>query len=321
MRPQTIGAAGKLQDGWFAGGSAAAAHGDARAAARTACSSPPRRCKDFQLRPGDLLRLRLQDGRTKQFKTVPFHYVGVAKEFPTAPQDSFFVANAELRRQRDRQRRRRRLPRADRRHRARRGGRGASARGVGTSAQVTDIVDQRKVVGSNLTAVELSGLTRSSSASRSSSPSRPPGLALGLGFQERRRTFAIASALGAKRRQLGGFVWGESLFVTAGGLVLGAAAAVAISDMLVKVLTGVFDPPPDALAVPWAYLGGVVVLTVGAVGVAGRADAARAAPAGDRGAARPVNQLFVRPARVMGALIPVSSTHDTLHVRVGVILP
>jgi putative ABC transport system permease protein len=24
--------------------------------------------------------------------------------------------------------------------------------------------------------------------------------------------------------------------------------------MLVKVLTGVFDPPPDSLAVPWGYL-------------------------------------------------------------------
>ena len=74
------------------------------------------------------------------------------------------------------------------------------------------------------------------------------GLALGLGFSERRRTFAIAGALGAAAAQLGGFVWGESLFVTAGGLVLGAAIAAAISEMLVKVLTGVFDPPPDALA-------------------------------------------------------------------------
>jgi putative ABC transport system permease protein len=25
--------------------------------------------------------------------------------------------------------------------------------------------------------------------------------------------------------------------------------------MLVKVLTGVFDPPPAALSLPWAYLG------------------------------------------------------------------
>ena len=63
--------------------------------------------KDFQLRPGDLLRLRLQDGRTKQFKTVPFHYAGVSKEFPTAPTDSFLVANAALRGAGDRQRRRR----------------------------------------------------------------------------------------------------------------------------------------------------------------------------------------------------------------------
>ena len=95
------------------------------------------------------------------------------------------------------------------------------------------------------------------------------GLALGLGFRERRRTFAIAAALGAKPRQLGGFVWSESLFVTGGGLVLGTVIAGGISYLLVKVLTGVFDPPPDVLAVPWAYLGGVVVLTVASVGAAG----------------------------------------------------
>ena len=49
-------------------------------------------------------------------------------------------------------------------------------------------------------------------------------------------------------------MWSESAFVTAGGLALGAVIAAAISDMLVKVLTGVFDPPPDALSVPWGYL-------------------------------------------------------------------
>ena len=81
--------------------------------------------------------------------------------------------------------------------------------------------------------------------------------------------FDGASALGARSRQLGGFVWGESAFVTAGGLVAGTAIAVAITQMLVKVLTGVFDPPPDALAVPWTYLGIVIVLTVGAIGIAG----------------------------------------------------
>jgi putative ABC transport system permease protein len=46
-------------------------------------------------------------------------------------------------------------------------------------------------------------------------------------------------------------------------------AAIALSVMLVRVLTGVFDPPPDTLAVPWGYLSAVVVLTVLATAVAG----------------------------------------------------
>jgi putative ABC transport system permease protein len=140
---------------------------------------------------------------------------------------------------------------------------------------VTDIVNQRAVIGSNLTAVELSGLTKVELGFALALAVAASGLALGLGFQERRRTFAIAAALGARTRQLGAFVWGESAFVTGGGLLLGAALAVAITAMLVKVLTGVFDPPPDHAAVPWAYLGGVLVLTLGAVCAAGTATLRR----------------------------------------------
>jgi putative ABC transport system permease protein len=44
-----------------------------------------------------------------------------------------------------------------------------------------------------------------------------------------------------------------------------------MSNMLVKVLTGVFDPPPDVLTVPWGYLSAVVLLTVGTVVAAGTA--------------------------------------------------
>ncbi|HMJ37789.1 MAG TPA: ABC transporter permease [Baekduia sp.] len=267
VRPDTIGAAGKLQNGWFSGGTAKQLmHNLAQRPDGVLVSAET--VHDFQLKPGDLINLRLQDGRTKAFKTVPFHYVGVAKEFPTAPKDSFFVANQSY------------VAKAT----------GSDAVGaflvqtdgtnpgtvaqrlraqLGTTAQVTDIVNQRKVIGSNLTAVELSGLTKVELGFALVLAIAASGLALGLGFQERRRTFAIASALGARGRQLGGFVWGESLFVTLGGLLLGTVTAVAISDMLVKVLTGVFDPPPDVLSVPWTYLGGVVVLTVGAVGAAG----------------------------------------------------
>jgi putative ABC transport system permease protein len=75
--------------------------------------------------------------------------------------------------------------------------------------------------------------------------------------------------LGAKPGQLGGFVWGESAFVTGGGLVLGAATAAGLSLVLVKVLTGVFDPPPDSLAIPWSYLAVVTLLTCGSTAAAG----------------------------------------------------
>jgi putative ABC transport system permease protein len=39
--------------------------------------------------------------------------------------------------------------------------------------------------------------------------------------------------------------------------------------MLIKVLTGVFDPPPDFLSIPWTYLGAVLIITIGAVALAG----------------------------------------------------
>ena len=94
------------------------------------------------------------------------------------------------------------------------------------------------------------------------------GLVLALGFAERRRTFAIATALGAKPRQLGGFVWSEAAFVTAGGLIAGALTGWALAEMLVKVLTGVFDPAPAALSVPWTYLIVVAGVSIGAVIVA-----------------------------------------------------
>jgi putative ABC transport system permease protein len=220
---------------------------------------------DFQLHPGDLLRLRLQDGRTKQFKTVPFHYVGVANEFPTAPTDSFLVANASY------------VSRAtgsdavgtfllqtDGTNPATVGHRVRAA--LGTSAQVNDISTQRRIVGSNLTAVELSGLTRVELTFALILAVAASGLVLFLGFRERRRSFAISAVLGARYRHMGAFVWAESAFVTLGGLLFGAAAAAAITELLVRVLTGVFDPPPDALAVPWPYLASLAALSVVAAG-------------------------------------------------------
>jgi putative ABC transport system permease protein len=267
VRPGTIGAAGKLQDGWFDGGTASALMAQLQARPDSVLVSAET-VRDFQLSPGDLVRLRLQDGLTQKLETVPFHYVGVAKEFPTAPTDSFLVVNADY------------VARAT----------GSPAVGtflvqsdgtdpgrlaqrirdrIGTAALVTDIADQRRVIGSNLTAVELSGLTKVELGFALILAVAASGLALGLGFQERRHSFAIASALGARGRQLGAFVWSESLFVTLGGLLLGVIIATAMTRMLIKVLTGVFDPPPDVLSIPWAYLTSLTALVLAAVGAAG----------------------------------------------------
>jgi len=267
VRPQTIGAAGKLQDSWFSGGSARrlvgllASHPDGvLVSAETV--------RDFQLHPGDRLNLRLQNGVTNAYRTVPFRYIGIVKEFPTAPRDSFFVTNASY------------VARAS----------GSDAVGTfliqtdgtspttvarrvaataGAGAKVTNLDQQRKVVGSNLTAVELTGLTRIELGFALVLAVAASGLVLALGFQERRRSFALAGALGARPKQLGGFVWGESLYVAGAGIALGVALASALSWMLVKVLTGVFDPPPSVPSVPWGYLGILLALTLAAVLAAG----------------------------------------------------
>jgi putative ABC transport system permease protein len=67
--------------------------------------------------------------------------------------------------------------------------------------------------------------------------------------------------MGAKGRQLGAFLWTEGLIILVAGMVLGLATGLGIAKMLVKVLTGVFDPAPQALAIPWLYL--VVLIVAG----------------------------------------------------------
>jgi putative ABC transport system permease protein len=51
--------------------------------------------------------------------------------------------------------------------------------------------------------------------------------------------------------------------------VFGALTGWGIAQVLVKILTGVFDPPPGSLSVPWGYLTAVLAAIVGAVAIAG----------------------------------------------------
>lgn len=277
VQPSTITSATSLQDAYFAGGTAKSLMKKLAARPDSLLVSQET-VKDFQLNPGDTVNLRLQDSRTKALHTVPFHYAGIVKEFPTAPKDSFFVANAGY------------IAKTT----------GSDAVGaflidtggthqksvanrlrqqLGTSATVTDVTRTRSAVGSSLTSVDLAGLTRIELGFAILLAAASGGIVLALGLAERRRTFAIATVLGATRRQLRGLVLSEAAVMTAGGLAGGALIGWSLSQMLVKVLTGVFDPPPSVIAVPWTYL----ALTVGAAVAAIGAAAVNAA----RGSSRP----------------------------------
>ena len=265
VRPQTIIGATALQDAYFTGGTARQLIGSL-AARPDAILVSAETVHDFQLSLGDLLRLRLRDGRTGQLVIVPFHYAGIVNEFPTAPRDSFFVANASYVAARTADASVGEFlvttngtpPQVASRLRA----------ALGPTAAVSDIMTTRQVIASTLTAVDLSGLTKVELSFALALALAATGLLLMLGFTERRRTFALARVLGAHPRQLGGFVWSEVLVIGVAGSTLGALAGWFLSQMLVKVLTGVFDPPPSHLAVPWAYLGVVAALAVAGLALA-----------------------------------------------------
>ena len=263
VRAATITQATLLQDAYFQGGTAT--HLMATLAGRPdAILVSAETVKDFQLHPGELIKLRLQNTATQSLVTVSFHYVGVANEFPTAPKDSFFIANSAYIAQQT-------GDNSVSSFLVDTGGQGTDGTAaalrhtLGNSATVTAIGAARSSVGSSLTSVDLAGLTRVELAFALVIAAGSGGLLFVLGLAERRRTFAIATVLGAGRKQLRGLVLAEAAAVAVGGTIAGALLGWLLSQMLVSVLTGVFDPPPAALTVPWAYLAGTAVIAIGAI--------------------------------------------------------
>ncbi|HEV2017813.1 MAG TPA: ABC transporter permease [Gemmatimonadaceae bacterium] len=216
---------------------------------------------DFQLKLGDLVNVRLQNSKDHQYHPVPFHFIGVVREFSTAPKDSFILANeGYVASQTGEPARevvliRGKVPPAQ----LAKSIEPIAAKVPG--ARVTDLGSVLKSVSSSLTAVDLHGLTWIELSFAILLIAGASGLVLGLGLIERRRDFALLAAMGAKGRQLGSFLWTEGLIILVAGMVLGFATGLGIAKMLVKVLTGVFDPAPQSLAIPWVYL--VVLILAG----------------------------------------------------------
>ncbi len=263
--PMHIGEATTMADAYFAGGNA---HATLAALAQRpdGLLVSSETMQDYQLKPGDQVNLRLQDARDRQYRVIPFHFVAVVREFPTAPKDSFLVANASyIAQQTGTDAAETVLLRVtgnpsevvDRVH--------AVVNSL-PGAKVTDIASTQRTISSSLTAVDLHGLSQLELTFAVLLAAAATGLMMALGLAERRRTFGILAALGASGRQLGAFLWSEGLMMLVGGGVIGIAMGFGVAWMLVKMLTGVFDPPPESLSVPWLYL--TLLVTAAAVSTA-----------------------------------------------------
>ena len=270
--PLKIGDAADLSDAFFASNDAAGAMRKL-AATRDGALLSQETVNDFQLRLGDVINLRLQSAKDHQYHPVPFHFVGVVREFSTAPHDSFILANADyVAAQTAEPAREIVLVRSDiapAQLAARVRELAAGLPGV----RVTDLGSVLATISSSLTAVDLHGLTLIELAFAILLIAGACGLVLGLGLIERRRDFALLAAMGAKERQLGAFLWTEGLIILVGGMALGFLTGFGIAKMLVKVLTGVFDPAPQSLSVPWGYL--IILIAAGFVSMAAAVIAAR----------------------------------------------
>ncbi len=261
--PALIGNATTLSNAYFQNGDAAGSM--ATLAARPdAILVSDETVADFRLTPGDTINLRLQaaDG---QYRPVTFTFVGVVREFPTAPRDSFLVANATyvakmtgvdaaevalLRTSADRL-----AVKSD----------ASDIVKAMPGASVTELGQAIHLVGSSLTAIDLGGLTALELSAAVLLAAGSTGLVLALGFADRRRSFAILAALGARPVQLGTFIVSEAIVIVLGGTIFGAATGLAVAQVLVSVLQGVFDPPPETISVPWSFLSVVGIVALAAV--------------------------------------------------------
>jgi putative ABC transport system permease protein len=270
--PNTVTRGTTLRDSYFLGGNV----GEILSRLRTrpdAILVSKETIADYQLHLGDLLRLRVLDRSTGRFNVVPFHVEGVVQEFPSAPRDSFMVANLSF------------LQAAD--HAggpnvvfARSSDPGPTATRVAhaTAADgtiVKSITDQTPQTVSSITTVDLRGISRIEEAFTIALAAAAMVLFVALAVIERRHEFATMAAVGATLRSISAFVWSEAALVLAAALLLAAGLGVALALMLVAMLQHVFDPPPDALAVPWPYLGELAGAAVVATGVAGAIAAQR----------------------------------------------
>jgi putative ABC transport system permease protein len=251
----SFGAATTLRDSYFVGATARQVLGRLRSMHDGILVSKET-ITDFSLKNGDLLRLRVLDQRTGRFQVVPFHVAGVVQEFPSAPKDSFMVANLAYLES---------VTHAGGPNVVFAGVNGyppdvarrvaAATRTAGTV--VENITDQGARTSSSITTVDLTGISHIEQAFAIVLAAAAMALFVALGISERRQEFATMAAIGAPLSRISAFLWTEAAIVLGAGLALAVGLGWLLSAMLVAILQHVFDPPPDALAIPWRFLAGL----------------------------------------------------------------
>ncbi|MEA2391799.1 MAG: putative transport system permease protein, partial [Solirubrobacteraceae bacterium] len=252
---RTFTQATTLRDSYFVGDTAKAAIARLRSTPDGILVSKET-ITDYSVARGDELKLRVLDRPTGRFRTVPFHVAGIVQEFPSAPKDSFMVTNLAYLEKVSRGSgpnvvfaKAPQSPPAT--------GRRIAALTHRDGTVVKDIRDQARQTTSSITTVDLTGISRIEEVFAILLAAGAMGLFVALGIAERRHEFATMAAVGSPLRRVAGFLWTEAALVVGAGLALAAVLGFVLSEMLVAMLQHVFDPPPDTLAVPWGFLGGL----------------------------------------------------------------
>jgi putative ABC transport system permease protein len=259
----TLGQATTLRDSYFVGGGAATMMARLRSRPDAVLVSKET-IIDYSLLQGDLLKLRVLNHATGHFNVVPFHVVGIVTEFPSAPKDSFMITNAAYLQAAAHD------PGPNVIFAKTSGDPTAVAASIAQATRasgtaVKNISQQTRQTTSSITTVDLTGISRIEELFAIVLAAAAMGLFVAIGLGERRHEFATMAALGASLREIGTFLWTEAALVLGAGFALAAGLGWLLSKMLVAMLQHVFDPPPDVLAIPWAFLAELT----GAAAVAG----------------------------------------------------
>jgi len=253
----TVGRAAPMQDAFTPGSSVRA---ELAALARTpdGVLLSQETLHDYQLHRGDQVRLRLR-AATGAYVPVTFHVMGVVTEFATAPRDSFVVANrGYLAKVTGIDAVQTLLVRTDQPRQV------AAAINAPTDALVNDITAPKVAVpsASGLAAGSLAGLSTLVLGFGVLLALASACLVLLVSAAQRRRSVAALAVLGASVRQRASFLWTEARWIVTAGVIGGTTTGLLVAYLLVKVLNGIFDPPPEHIAVPLLLVGGSLAAVV-----------------------------------------------------------